>query len=61
MANTKINMMGNGPLKVEGDFSITDPNGNAVDCKQTVFLCRCGESGNKPFCDGAHKAAGFCD
>lgn len=51
----------NGPLKVTGDFVLRDAEGNAFDLSgQTViFLCRCGQSGNKPFCDGTHKKTGF--
>ena len=63
MAATKITVNNNGPLRVEGDFQICDPQGNAFGLagRTTVSLCRCGHSANKPFCDGAHKAAGFQD
>lgn len=30
-----------------------------LDTRETFALCRCGESNNKPFCDGSHVAAGF--
>ena len=35
--------------------------GNAIGTKpgDGLFLCRCGSSANKPFCDGAHKRVGF--
>jgi CDGSH-type Zn-finger protein len=46
-----------GPLKVEGARLETGP-GQAVD-KPVMFLCRCGHSANKPFCDGRHRAMGF--
>ena len=63
MAATKITVNNNGPLRVEGDFQICDPLGNAFGLagRTTVSLCRCGHSANKPFCDGSHKAAGFQD
>ena len=56
-----IKVKNNGSLKVEGDFAIVDEDGNAYDLKgrTRVSLCRCGLSATKPFCDKAHRAAGF--
>ena len=49
-----------GPLIVRGDFQLVDQDGVAIDPgRRTIALCRCGKSGIKPFCDGAHKRAGF--
>ena len=57
----KITVRPNGPLQVEGAIELTDANGKQWDLagKPAVFLCRCGASENKPFCDGAHKKIGF--
>lgn len=57
MASTKITVNSNGSLKIEGDFEITDKNGNPYNLggRTLVSLCRCGLSSNKPFCDGSHK------
>jgi CDGSH-type Zn-finger protein len=57
MSKTKITVIPNGPIRVEGEFEIVDPQGNpyGLDGRTTVSICRCGLSQNKPFCDGAHK------
>jgi CDGSH-type Zn-finger protein len=56
----KIQATPNGPLKVEGDFSVHNADSSlAPHTGQTAFLCRCGKSSNKPFCDGSHKKAEF--
>lgn len=53
----------NGPLVVTGPVKIVDHLGNAftvpASSKGNIALCRCGHSGQKPFCDGSHRAAGF--
>jgi CDGSH-type Zn-finger protein len=50
----------NGPLMVEGDFKLVTPSGKQIAIKgKKAFLCRCGASTNKPFCDGRHKSIGF--
>lgn len=51
----------NGPIKVEGDFELCDASGKVFGLggKKSVFLCRCGATGNTPFCDGSHKACEF--
>ena len=58
----------NGPLVIEGAalaagaIKIYDHQGNAFTLpanKPVIALCRCGQSANKPFCDGAHKNCGF--
>ena len=61
MTTTKITIQNNGSLRVEGDFELADQDGNVVAMPGVarVSLCRCGHSANKPFCDGAHRAAGF--
>lgn len=59
MEKTKITVMPNGPVMVEGDLSVVKMNGENIKDGEKVFLCRCGHSANKPFCDGKHKEAGF--
>jgi CDGSH-type Zn-finger protein len=63
MAATKITINSNGPIKVEGDFEIVDPQGQTFGLagRTVISLCRCGHSANKPFCDGSHKTTGFTD
>ncbi len=51
----------NGPLMVRGDVRIVDAEGNEILQDTRVALCRCGHSRRKPFCDGAHRDAGFRD
>ncbi|MFZ4120356.1 MAG: CDGSH iron-sulfur domain-containing protein [Caulobacterales bacterium] len=58
-AATKVTPLKDGPVKVEGPLQMCAMDGSVVETKDVVFLCRCGASNNKPFCDGAHKAAGF--
>jgi CDGSH-type Zn-finger protein len=61
MAATKITVNGNGPLRVEGEFTILDTQGKEYGLagRTSVSLCRCGLSQKKPFCDGAHRAGAF--
>lgn len=50
----------NGPYQVDGAISIHDYDGRPVALPgNEVFLCRCGASANKPFCDGSHVTIGF--
>ena len=61
MPNAKITVFNNGPLRIEGDFEIVDQEGKVFGLggRTTVTLCRCGHSGNEPFCDGAHRRLRF--
>jgi CDGSH-type Zn-finger protein/uncharacterized Fe-S cluster protein YjdI len=49
----------NGPLKVEGSLEIVSGTGTTLAKTSKTFLCRCGHSSNKPFCDGTHAKVGF--
>ena len=61
MAEVKISVRENGPLLVAGPILLSDHQGNEFDLggKDTIALCRCGTSKNRPFCDGSHKECGF--
>jgi CDGSH-type Zn-finger protein len=52
----------NGPYVIQGAVTVIDHLGNAFTPppgKDTIALCRCGQSNNKPFCDGTHRSCGF--
>jgi CDGSH-type Zn-finger protein len=64
MAQVKITVRHNGPLRVEapeGTIELVDADGKQYDLtgKAAFSLCRCGGSVNKPFCDGTHSRIGF--
>ena len=58
---TKITVLKNGPLRVEGDLTLCDPTGKdfGLAGRTVISLCRCGQSKNRPFCDGSHGKTGF--
>jgi uncharacterized Fe-S cluster protein YjdI len=58
-ADTIIEASPNGPLLVYGNVIIKDKSGNETKRNKVTAFCRCGQSQNKPFCDGSHVAAGF--
>lgn len=51
----KVTALPDGPLMVEGNFTLKGVDGIMLATMNKVFLCRCGKSENKPFCDGSHK------
>ena len=61
MADVNIQIRENGPLRVTGPVSITDKDGKeySIPEGQWVSFCRCGQSGNKPFCDASHGRSSF--
>lgn len=50
-----------GPLWVRGGVQVIAADGTPYEVRERVTLCRCGESSNKPFCDGTHASIGFTD
>ena len=61
MAATRITVMSNGSIRIEGDFELVDSTGAPFGLagRTRIALCRCGQSKDKPFCDSSHKHCGF--
>jgi CDGSH-type Zn-finger protein len=55
----QIKALLNGPLHISGEIKLIGKDGQEIVKNGDVFLCRCGQSKNKPFCDGSHKKEGF--
>ncbi len=55
----QVRVFENGPLAIKGPCAITTSDGDVVEFEKDAFLCRCGASSKKPFCDGSHKKVDF--
>ena len=56
----KVEVLKNGPILIHTEGPVAFKSGASTEEKTTpVALCRCGQSATKPFCDGAHRDAGF--
>jgi len=54
-----IRAMPDGPLKIDGPFTLLDDEGGELCTSSGAAMCRCGASNMKPYCDGSHIAIGF--
>jgi CDGSH-type Zn-finger protein len=59
MADVTITPSTNGPYLVSGTVRLTDVDGREIPHPDQMALCRCGQSSNKPFCDGTHLTIDF--
>jgi CDGSH-type Zn-finger protein len=58
--SAKITPLDNGPYMVEGELELVSPSGQPIVVRGSkAFLCRCGASTRKPFCDGSHSRIFF--
>jgi CDGSH-type Zn-finger protein/uncharacterized Fe-S cluster protein YjdI len=48
-----------GPLRIEGNLELCAGTGHTINRVVKTALCRCGQSSNKPYCDGTHAKIGF--
>ncbi len=55
----QLKPVANGPMMVEGWLEIRAADGSKLVVGDKCWLCRCGHSRSKPFCDGSHKTVGF--
>lgn len=61
MAEVTIRLMKNGPYVITGPVQMVDDRGNVypTEDKKMIALCRCGQSGIRPYCDGTHARCKF--
>lgn len=57
----EIRLDANGPILLRGQIRLVDADDELILEDNRMALCRCGQSANKPFCDGSHRKAGFQD
>lgn len=50
-----------GPLMVRGGVRVESASGESYEIRNRQALCRCGQSSNKPFCDGSHASVKYKD
>lgn len=57
----EVRILKDGPIMIKGIFRFRDSSGNITHGEQEIYLCRCGGSSAKPFCDETHKKIGVAN
>jgi len=52
--DANVEIIDSGPLRITGNFILKDLQRDKESVPGEVYLCRCGKSSDKPFCDGSH-------
>jgi CDGSH-type Zn-finger protein len=55
ISQAKIEVVDNGPIRITGKILLRDSKRDIMESPEEVYLCRCGRSQNKPYCDESHK------
>ncbi len=55
MEGVTVRILDQGPIMVSGPIQLLDGEGKPYRTEGDVYLCRCGHSNRKPFCDGSHR------
>jgi len=55
----RVEATDNGPVVLRGNLRLMDATGDVVAQMSRCILCRCGQSKEKPFCDGTHQQINF--
>ena len=55
---TEVRILKNGPILIKGNFTFKDSAGKIIQGEQELYICRCGGSASKPWCDDTHKKIG---
>jgi len=57
----EVRILKNGPIMIKGVFTFRDSSGKITQGEQELYICRCGGSANKPWCDETHKKIGVAN
>ncbi len=61
MSKNLIRPIENGPLHITGTLELLNSDSELIEKADELYLCRCGQSNNKPYCDGQHKIVDFIE
>lgn len=57
----EVRILKDGPIMIKGNFTFRDSSGKITQGEQELYICRCGGSSSKPWCDGTHVKIGVAN
>ncbi len=57
----EVRILKDGPIMIRGNFTFRDSSGKITQGEQELYICRCGGSSSKPWCDGTHVKIGVAN